>query len=89
MSRSVELVVAGVGLGRARVCVEMGGEGLAYYQAVFYLPQPLTTPFNLAVSTSPHPPSPRQGVGASGIPLCFAGSTFHRVIPGFMCQGQR
>merc|ERR1711937_1025330 len=28
-----------------------------------------------------------KGVGKSGKKLYFAGSTFHRVIPNFMCQG--
>jgi|EP01044_Picomonas_judraskeda_P006862 hypothetical protein len=28
-----------------------------------------------------------KGTGRSGRPLHFKGSTFHRVIPGFMCQG--
>merc|ERR1719514_23200 len=28
-----------------------------------------------------------KGTGQSGKPLHFKGSTFHRVIPGFMCQG--
>merc|ERR1712203_762799 len=28
-----------------------------------------------------------KGVGTSGKPLHFKGSTFHRVIPQFMCQG--
>eukprot|EP01138_Halocafeteria_seosinensis_P003590 gb/GECG01003669.1/.p1 GENE.gb/GECG01003669.1/~~gb/GECG01003669.1/.p1 ORF type:complete len:173 (+),score=26.02 gb/GECG01003669.1/:1-519(+) len=28
-----------------------------------------------------------KGTGNSGVPLHFKGSAFHRVIPGFMCQG--
>jgi len=28
-----------------------------------------------------------KGIGKAGKPLHFKGSTFHRIIPGFMCQG--
>lgn len=28
-----------------------------------------------------------KGTGQSGKPLHYKGSTFHRIIPGFMCQG--
>eukprot|EP00668_Euglena_longa_P040934 GGOE01053871.1.p4 GENE.GGOE01053871.1~~GGOE01053871.1.p4 ORF type:complete len:155 (-),score=58.19 GGOE01053871.1:150-614(-) len=28
-----------------------------------------------------------KGVGKSGKPLHYKGCTFHRIIPGFMCQG--
>ena len=28
-----------------------------------------------------------KGMAKSGKPLCYKGSTFHRIIPGFMIQG--
>ncbi|XP_027353241.1 peptidyl-prolyl cis-trans isomerase CYP19-3-like isoform X1 [Abrus precatorius] len=28
-----------------------------------------------------------KGIGRAGKPVHFKGSTFHRIIPGFMCQG--
>ncbi|EAY12035.1 cytosolic cyclophilin, putative [Trichomonas vaginalis G3] len=28
-----------------------------------------------------------QGIGTQGKPLCYKGSPFHRIIPGFMIQG--
>jgi hypothetical protein len=38
------------------------------------------------VSPPPHAAG-EKGVGRSGKPLHFKGSTFHRVINDFMCQG--
>ena len=32
-------------------------------------------------------PTPTQGRGKSGRPLHFKNTIFHRIIPGFMCQG--
>ena len=28
-----------------------------------------------------------KGIGTSNKPLCYKGAIFHRIIPGFMCQG--
>ncbi|CAL9081705.1 unnamed protein product [Musa hybrid cultivar] len=33
------------------------------------------------------PCSGERGVGRSGKPLHYKGTRYHRVIPGFMCQG--
>lgn len=40
-----------------------------------------------APCAAPRAPAGEKGVGKSGKPLHFKGSTFHRVINDFMCQG--
>ena len=67
-----------------KVFFDMTIGGAAAGRIVFELYQdtvPKTTENFRALCTG------EKGTGTSGKPLHFKGSSFHRVIPGFMCQG--
>merc|ERR1712048_641639 len=62
--------------------MEIGGEAAGRIEMeLFSTVTPKTAENFRALSTG------EKGTGSSGEPLHFKGSTFHRIIPGFMCQG--
>merc|ERR1711879_648972 len=62
--------------------MEIGGEAVGRIEMeLFSTVTPKTAENFRALSTG------EKGKGSSGKPLHYKGSTFHRVIPGFMCQG--
>ena len=61
------------------ICVGKGNCGRVVMQ--LYADTPKTSENFRALCTG------ENGVGRSGKPLHYKGSTFHRVIPGFMAQG--
>merc|ERR1711933_329365 len=62
--------------------MEIGGEAAGRIEMeLFNTVTPKTAENFRALSTG------EKGTGSSGKPLHFKDSTFHRIIPGFMCQG--
>merc|ERR1711879_713585 len=62
--------------------MEIGGEAAGRIEMeLFSTVTPKTAENFRALSTG------EKGTGSSGKPLHFKDSTFHRIIPGFMCQG--
>jgi peptidylprolyl isomerase len=61
--------------------ITVGGNALGRIEIGLYADTPLTSENFRALCTG------EKGMGKSGKPLHYKGSTFHRIIPGFMAQG--